>query len=199
MNHTNLFLEYTKVLIWPLILVLGFVFYNDKLFGIIENREIEAFGLKIGKQVDEVSNAYKAEIDALKDSIKQSKDSFLLKKVEIIEKNLERELAKVRETALSQEAPSSTLSRKENVKKLEQEGFTAILNRNLSAAINAFTEARVLWPDYHNISEIRKLLINKKKDLSGEESARAWKEVEKIILNEYSWGIPSDIREKLIE
>jgi len=62
MERANLILEYIKVLIWPLILIGGFAFYSDKLFGIIENREIDAFGLKIGKQVDEVSSNYKAEL-----------------------------------------------------------------------------------------------------------------------------------------
>ena len=199
MDRENIILEYIKVLIWPLILIIGFAFYSDKLFGIIENREIDAFGLKVGKQVDKVSSNYKAELKALKASMKDNKDSSLLTKVEIIEENLERELAQVRETALNKEASSSAIARNEKVEKLEYDGFTALLNKDLSSAISTFSEANELWPDYHNVSEIKKLLLNNKQSLSGAKSTEAWQAVMKTIKKQYSWGMPHDIRERIVE
>ncbi|MES9905792.1 MAG: hypothetical protein ABW168_24360 [Sedimenticola sp.] len=199
MESSNIILEYIKVLKWPLILIIGFTLYNDKLFGIIENREIDAFGLKIGKQVDEVSSNYKAELEALKTTIKSSKDSSLLEKVEIIETNLERELAQVKQTALNKEAPSSTTARTTKVAKLERDGFIAVINRDANGAISAFSEASDLWPDYHNVSEINELLIKNKNNLSGNESTETWGNVTKTISDKYSWGMPSDVREQLIK
>jgi len=193
-ERAKIILEYIKVLIWPFILIMGFYFYSEKLFGLIENREIDAFGLKIGKQLDDVSSNYKAELEALKTSIKNSKDSFLLKKVEIIEINLERELTQVKQTALNKEAPSSTIARKTKVAKLERDGFIAIINRDQNGAISAFSEASNLWPDYHNVSEIEKLLQKNKQRLSNDKSAEAWNRVIKTISEQYSWGMPNDIR-----
>jgi len=199
MDRENIILEYIKVLIWPLILIIGFAFYSDKLFGIIENREIDAFGLKVGKQVDKVSSNYKAELKALKASMKDNKDSSLLTKVEIIEENLERELAQVKKTALNKEASSSAIARNEKVAKLEYDGFTALLNKDLSGAISTFSDANELWPDYHNVSEIKKLLLNNKQSLSGAKSTEAWQAVMKTIQKQYSWGMPHDIRERIVE
>jgi len=138
-------------------------------------------------------------LNALKTSIKESKDSSLLKKVEIIETNLERELAQVKQTALNKEAPSSTIARKDKVTKLEHSGFTAVVNRDLTGAISAFSEASNLWPDYHNVSEIKKLLIKNEEKLSGEESTEAWKGIIKTISAQYSWGMPPDVREQMVE
>ncbi len=199
MENSNQILEYIKVLKWPLILIIGFTLYSDKLFSIIENREVDAFGLKIGKQVDEVSSNYKAELEALKTIIKNSKDNSLLKKVEIIETNLERELAQVKLTALTKEAPSSTITRNKKVAKLERDGFIAVLNRDVNAAISAFSEASDLWPDYHNVSEIKKLLLRNKNNFSGNESSEAWDNVINVIGDKYSWGMPSDVREQLVK
>jgi len=193
-ERAKIILEYIKVLIWPFILIMGFSFYSDKLFGLIENREIDAFGLKIGKQLDDVSSNYKAELETLKTSIKNSKDSLLLKKVEIIEINLERELTQVKQTALNKEAPSSTIARKTKVAKLEHDGFIAIINRDQNGAISAFSEASNLWPDYHNVSEIEKLLKKNKPHLSNDKSEDAWNRVIKTISEQYSWGMPNDIR-----
>ncbi len=49
MNPANIVLEYIKVLIWPIILVSAFTIFSEDLLDIIKNREIEAFGLKVGK------------------------------------------------------------------------------------------------------------------------------------------------------
>jgi hypothetical protein len=199
MERENLILEYVKVLLWPVILIAGFAFYSDKLFGIIENREIDAFGLKIGNRLEEVVSNYKTELEALKIDISDSNDSALLKKVEIIEMNLDRGLTQVKQAALTKEDPSSSNIRKERVAKFERNGFTAIISRDVVGAITAFSDASDVWPTYHNVSEIRTLLVINKQKLDGDDSKAAWTEVIKKINDEYSWGIPSDIRKQLIE
>lgn len=198
MEMLNIILEYIKVLIWPFILVLAFVVYGDNLLRIMENREIDAFGLKIGKQIEDISNNYQAELASLKDKIKENQgDEALLETVQGIGVNLDRELSKVRTSALQQSAIPGISRREENVEALERKGFEAILNRDVTAAIDAFSEARDLWPDYHNVSEIRKLLLENRTELADSGNAKAWGEIASAIDTKYSWGISPDLREKL--
>jgi len=200
MNPASLVLEYIKTLIWPVILVSALVVYSDELLGILEDREIEAFGIKIGKQIDDVSSSYKAELEALKEQIKSSTNNeAALRKIETIEKGLDKELAYVRTSAITQQAPTTTLTSREQVNLLEREGFEAILNHDITQAIEAFSSARDVWPDFHNISEIRALLVNRKQVLSNENNQDEWRSVIEKILEEYSWGMPADIRERLVE
>ena len=110
MNPASIILEYIKTLIWPVLLVSAFVIYNDELLKMIEGREIEAFGVKVGKQIDDVSSNYKAELEALKAQIKNSTNNeAALKRIELIEKGLDRELSYVRTSTITQQSPFDPL------------------------------------------------------------------------------------------
>ncbi len=198
MSPANIVLEYIKVLIWPVILVSAFTIFSEDLFDIIKNREIEAFGLKVGKQVDDVAINYKAELDALRDQIKKSSnDTALLRKIEVIESGLDKELEQVRNSAMVQQTQAPVITKNQQAKMLEQHGFTAILNRDSAAAIRAFSEAQILWPDYHNVAEIKRLLMDNQKALSNTDNIEVWQKVVTIIFEKYSWGIPADLRKPL--
>ena len=200
LNLLNVILEYIKVLVWPVILVVAFLMYGDKLFNIIENREIDAFGLKIGKEIDDITENYEAQISLLKEELKRTNSSpGLLEIVEGIESNLEKQLSQVKSSALQQQSSLSSLSKKERVSKLERDGYEAIVDRDVINAIDYFSDARDLWSDYHNVSEIRKLLIMNKKNLEDSSDIKSWKNIVEVILQKYSWGMPGDIREKLVE
>lgn len=197
-NIANIVLEYIKALIWPLVLVVAFTVYGDELFNIIKNREIDAFGLKLGKQIDDISKNYQEELDSLKENIKEENgNEALLEKLDGIGSNLGKELSQVQSSALQQTASLESLSKREAIARLERKGFESIINLDVNSAIDAFTEANRLWPDYHNVSEIRKLLIRHQQDLLKSADKSAWKEVVMVIIKKYSWGIPKDIRGKL--
>ena len=196
MERSQIILEYIKVLMWPLVVVLGFIFYSEQFFQIIQSREVEVFGLKIGNQVDEIASSYKAELDALKADMSASGDTSMLKRVESIEANLERELARVKHSAIVEVSPGVT-ARQQRVKLLEYEGFMAIIDEDLEGAITAFSAASVVWPDYHNVAEIEALLIENRQQLSEVDSSGPWQALFQQLLTEYAWGMPADIRKKM--
>lgn len=71
---------------------------------------------------------------------------------------------------------------------LEKQGFEALLNRDFAGAEQALSEAARVWPDYHNVAEVRKLLLaNRAKLKSGD--GQAWKEIYAAIIDRYSWGL----------
>ena len=196
MERPQLILEYIKVLMWPLIVVLGFGFYSEQFFQIIQSREVEVFGLKIGNQVDEIASSYKAELDALKTEMSTSGDTSMLKRVESIEVNLERELARIKHSAVVEVSPGVT-ARQQRVRLLEHEGFMAMIDEDLDGAITAFSAASAAWPDYHNVAEIEGLLIKNRPQLAVGDNSAAWQALFQQVLNEYAWGMPADIRKKM--
>lgn len=72
---------------------------------------------------------------------------------------------------------------------LERQGYDALLARNYDDAMEALTKAERLWPDYHNLSEVRRLLEGKAAALRAGDHA-AWKDIYATIVRRYSWGIP---------
>ena len=55
MDFAKLLHEYIKTLIWPVILLVVIFSYEKEVMGLLENREIDAFGLKIGARIGAVS------------------------------------------------------------------------------------------------------------------------------------------------
>jgi len=82
----------------------------------------------------------------------------------------------------------------------EQKGFDALASKDLETAIDAFTNAEQIWPTYHNVSEIRKLLEDNRTALAAapkEVKSDAWTNVYRTLLSKYSWGMPPDIKAKI--
>jgi hypothetical protein len=75
---------------------------------------------------------------------------------------------------------------------LERTGIQALLDRNLSLARSSFDEAFAIWPDFHNLAEIRQLLSEHEVAL-GQGDAAAWRQVYETIVQRFSWGIPGDL------
>lgn len=197
---SRIVLDYIKALIWPIMLVVAFYFYGNELLVIIKSREIEAYGIKIGKQIDELSNNYEDQIAELKQELNQANTSpDLLDKVQNIESNLDKQLSQIKRMAMFDGEYLVSLSKKDKVDRFERNGFNAILKKDVENAIASFEEAKKLWPDYHNVSEIMKLLKNKRTELSNPDASEAWKNVTDTILKKYSWGMPKDIREEFVK
>jgi hypothetical protein len=84
----------------------------------------------------------------------------------------------------------------------ELKGFDFIVNKDAEAAIQAFANAVKLWPSYHNVAEIRKLLEANRAALVAaprEGSSGPWSNVYRILISKYSWGMPADVKTKLTE
>jgi hypothetical protein len=83
-----------------------------------------------------------------------------------------------------------------SVKDWESAGSCSLLSRDAEKAASAFAKAYELWPNYHNVEELRNLLQAKKAELTVTADAQ-WVELYRLILAKYSWGMPSDVREAM--
>ena len=85
---------------------------------------------------------------------------------------------------------------------LEKKGFAFLISKDVEGALQAFTEAEELWPKYHSVAEIRKLLDENRSALAAapkQGKSEAWSKVYRIILTDYSWKMPEDAKKKLSE
>jgi hypothetical protein len=77
----------------------------------------------------------------------------------------------------------------------ELKGFDALVAKDVDTSIDSFTQAESLWPQYHNVAEIRSLLVSKREALKDPKSPE-WKTTYSRILSDYSWGMPPNVHEK---
>ncbi len=85
----------------------------------------------------------------------------------------------------------------EAAKRLEMAGFEFLADRQVDRAIDAFARAEEAYPGYHNVYEIRKLLARGRAALKDPKDDAAWREVNRAILENYSWGMPPGIKARL--
>lgn len=130
-------------------------------------------------------------------------------KLSSLRENLDREVQQIQAQATrapqaAQRPPAQAAteaaadSRAARVAAFERAGFEAILARDFEAALENFTEARKTWSDYHNVAEIQRRLAQLKKK-GGAPDAAKWAEIDRAILTEFSWGMPSDLRAQFRE
>jgi len=126
-------------------------------------------------------------------------------KLQSLESNLSREIARVQvEQQALQAAPPAQRqitveaegNRASRAAAAERRGFEALLDREVRTALQAFEEARAIWPDYHNVAEIARLLDRQREQLDSPDSP-AWPQLYREILTRYSWGLPEDIRAEI--
>lgn len=84
------------------------------------------------------------------------------------------------------------------VQEWELQGFNYLLAKDVDKAIQAFSTTMKLKSDYHNVYEIRKLLVANQEALRGKDSTK-WSEVYKALLGPLKWGIPPEILKQLQE
>lgn len=85
----------------------------------------------------------------------------------------------------------------ESASDLELKGFGFLFERNFEAALAAFKKAEKLYPDFHNVAEIRRLLEEKRSELNDPQQPMAWKDVYRSVREKYSWRLSSEIKRKL--
>jgi hypothetical protein len=84
----------------------------------------------------------------------------------------------------------------------EYKGFESLLNMDIDNSINYFSNAERKYPALNNVYEINSLLKRKEKTIkTGDENTKKeiWKIIFRNILKEYTWGMPEEIKNKMIE
>lgn len=93
-----------------------------------------------------------------------------------------------------QQEAKSVFSKYEAAKLNENKGFSALVKGDFEDAIIRFKNAYEVYPQYHSVSEIYRLLL-KNKDKLHEENVR--NAIIKKIVENYSWKAPQDSIEQL--
>lgn len=216
----RLILDYIKAFMWPLVAIVVVVIYQDDVRQILAERQVDIFGLRIGEKVEQIESQAMAEIEDLRQLLEAQKAAAAVAdnaapvaavtedieaKLSSLERNISREIAQVQDTRqVVQAAPPSertaaveaVSSRSARAAAAERRGFEALLARDAAAAIDAFDEARSIWPEYHNVAELGRSLRNRRDELADPGSA-AWTQLYRDILTRYSWGMPDDLRSAL--
>lgn len=217
----RLILDYLRTFMWPVIALAVVMLFQDDVRKILENREVEVAGVvRIGPQIERLeqeANEEIADIRALLQAqqvsegqtapeVTQQVTADIESKLARLSASLSREIEQIQQTApeaavvesesAQPAAPGAT--RLQRVSELERRGFVALLDRDVETASRSFSEAFEAWPDYHNVSEIRKLLNKNRSDLADPQSM-VWKEIYRTILTDLSWGMPADLRPEFRE
>jgi hypothetical protein len=76
----------------------------------------------------------------------------------------------------------------------EREGFLFLATEKFDDALKSFEMAEKVYPTYHNVNEIANLLRENKTNFSKPEIRKS---MLIRIINEFSWGMKDDIKEKI--
>ena len=213
----RLVLDYIRVFLWPVVVLVIVVVFQDDVRKIVSEREVEILGVRIGDKVEEIESRALAEISEIRSLVaeQQSRDAAgssaisqdINTKLERLELNLSRDIEQVRSVEQAAGVPSrgearapasdTSASRSDRAEAAERRGFEALVARDVEGALEAFNEARIIWPDFHNVSEIEQLLL-KWQDRLSDPGSSAWPQVYREILTRYSWGMPSDLRASIL-
>lgn len=93
----------------------------------------------------------------------------------------------------------STTKTDDGAEKFEREGFEFLLQKNVEGAITAFNNAEQKTTGYHMVYDIWNYLRKNKAALSDANNNTAWKNAYTDILKNFSWKMPADIQDKMIE
>jgi hypothetical protein len=76
----------------------------------------------------------------------------------------------------------------------EKEGFEALINKDLSSAIECFKNSENYYHGYHQVYEIYLYLLRNRSKITSEQN---WIEVYREIATKYSWKMPQEYKTKL--
>jgi hypothetical protein len=214
-SNARLILDYVKVMMWPLIFLGIFLTSRQELLDIVSNREVDAFGLRIGERVTEVQANASTELEEITRMIQELRDDDVAEpavaeqiaaRVDSLSRNLERDITQISEAAaprrlLTPASASSAERRGVLAANSEARGFNALLRMDLDGAVDAFSEAEEAWPEYHNVAEIHRLLVTIREEAGAASNEtgteQLWKELYTTLLTSYSWGMSADIRQRM--
>ncbi|ANT65432.1 hypothetical protein Ptc2401_01697 [Prosthecochloris sp. CIB 2401] len=196
---------------------------KDTMLDILKNRNWKIGNFQSGELLEQrVANLktnMQLELDEQKEILQQIIDepgtkaesqeyaAQALSRINAVQQEVNREISSIQQAVLTpdktarydmrQEQPDArVLLYEPKAANLEMEGFELLLAKNAKAALQAFTEAEAVWPDYHNVAEIRALLQKNIRLLTTPESPQ-WNTVYSTILEKYSWGMPAETRKEM--
>lgn len=208
-----LVLEYLKVFIWPVLLLIGVFTFKPQIEEILQTREISVGSLTVGKKIDGIEDSVQQQLAVQKHYIEQidanannpalvrENARWLLGVIPSVQKNVGQDiLALKNEIQADKTAPTKGVSSTahESLKTAqdwELKGFEALMAKDVDAAISALAQAEALSPSYHNVAEIHRLLVDKRDALKARDAD--WKAVYKSITGRYSWGMPTAMLNRL--
>ena len=209
----RLVLDYLRMLMWPVIVLVVVLVYADDVRTILSSREVEVAGVfKIGQQVKQIEESAAEEIADIRALLEKMQADPTLDRTEIaadienklnsLSGNLSREVEQIQQTAPAvAAAPPAGVEPgavpapvgQASAATLERDGFPARGDRDVDKAIANFARAKSLYPDYHNVSEIHDLLVAHQADLRDPNSP-SWERAFRQIVAEFSWGMPAEFR-----
>lgn len=208
-----LVLEYLKVFIWPVVLLIGVFMFKPQIEEILRTREISVGSLTVGKKIEGIEVSVQQQLAVQKHYIEQMDANannpalvrenarWLLGVIPTVQKNVSQDILALKNeiqtggTASAKGVAPSPQESPKTARDFELKGFEALLAKDVDAAISALAQAEALSPTYHNVAEIHRLLADKREALKARDAD--WKPVYKLIVGRYSWGMPAAMLSRL--
>jgi hypothetical protein len=222
--RAHILLEYLRILIWPLLVIMVAFAYRQDIMRVVDSREIKVGPVEVGRKLEDLKDKTKDELETVvarlerieatatntPDNVKRA-IADVRTSVDAIQDNYTKESQLIQQQIATPPAPLPVQSPlppqpadqttvPNGVQQFEEAGFRAIKERKLTEAIDAFAKAESVAPSFHNVAEIHALLRNKHEQLAGldpDAKKAEWKDVDRTILNKYSWGMPKRYRAEL--
>ncbi|MGB5156215.1 hypothetical protein [Desulfobacterium sp. N47] len=218
-SRAELVLEIIKIFIWPVLIVFAVMWLGPDLKEMLKNRTWKIGVLEMGDRISTLKDTMQDSLLAQQDYLSKIKENAAnpqkvkelsdaaVQDIENTQKGVKNDIRNIQEVIpqkpLTSTEESSGNSKQKygktspaSAREWELAGFRQILERDVSAAINSFSEAEKNWPDYHNVAEIRRKLVSDRQSLASKDSP-GWKVLYQHLLNELSWGMPADVRQKM--
>lgn len=199
--------------VWPALLLAGVLMFKPQIVDILKTRELSFGPVTVGKKIDEIGNSMQQQLAVQKRYIEQIEANaddpalvrenarWLLGVIPTVQKNVGQDVAALKNeiqaggTAPARGVAAAPTESPKTARDWEMKGFEALLEKDVDAAISAFSQAEALSPTYHNVAEIHRLLADKREVLKAKDAD--WKSVYKPIAGRYSWGMPAEILNRL--
>lgn len=188
--------EYIKVVFWPVFAIFLLFFFKDELTTIVKDREVSFGGVKIGQKVKDVNKNVQVELadihqmtNELEAAVKHDPNASRIsieigKKLKALSANLNKDISQLDEAKVGKglkiDSRNEIDGSRTQAKLWEQKGFEYIIAKDIDKAIEAFAKAETNWPEYHNVSEIHKALVERRQELVGSQSGSnddAWRQL----------------------
>lgn len=217
--------RYVEVLVWPVVALVGIFVFQDGVNGLIRgNIEVNAFGVYIKGSPSQVEARVTAKANALEQKTAEllsavselkgiqerliaennnlqvaAKSCSPLSKETSLEIETLRDASKELSASISQKVSgvqeAANRTRFQEASSLEKQGFEALIDSAYEQAVSSFSSADDVYPTFHNVHEIAKLLrrnLAQLDDPSTEPQTR--RVILDTILRDYSWGMPSSAK-----
>lgn len=206
-------LEYGKTFIWPALIVALLIVFNSEIHDILKGGGWSVGPVKVEQRVNVMATAVQNQFLAQKDlatkiqensgdqaKVKEYADK-LIENIKASQQGLSKDVDQLKAVIPAQQSGAgeqvpTTKERPATAQDWELKGFEALVAKDVDTAIDAFAQAESIWPQLHNVAEIRSLLVSKREALKDPKSAE-WRATQLKILSDYSWGMPPNVREKL--